>query len=171
MSLMQSRGAAAAGGAAGGVLRPASEVETVELGPNRVAFPLGPADTGGAYSLTEFAMAPPPAPGPPPHIHEDADEAVYVIEGTLEMGIDGRTLSGSAGSAMFVPRGTLHSLANPGPAPARMLVILTPAGYEGFWREMAALRAQLGGPPDPAAVTELQGKYHMVTGGPARRFD
>ena len=152
------------------VLRPAGEVEATALGPNRVAFLLGPGDTG-SFSLTEFSMAPPPAPGPPPHIHQDADEAVYVLDGTLEMGIGDRTLTGSAGSVMFVPRGTPHSLANPGPTPARMLVILSPAGFEGFWRETAALRAQLGGPPSADLVAALQRKYHMATSGAARRFE
>jgi hypothetical protein len=116
-------------------------------------------------------MAPPPAPGPPPHIHEDADEAVYVLEDELEMGQGDRKLFGSAGSVMLVPRGTLHSLANPGPLAARMLIIVSPPGYVGFWREMAELRARLGGPPDPDTVLALQRKYHLATNGAVRRFD
>jgi len=64
-----------------------------------------PKDTGGKYSLTKFSMAPRPAPGPPLHIHEDADETVYVLEGELEMGLGDQKLVGSAGSIMLVPRG------------------------------------------------------------------
>jgi quercetin dioxygenase-like cupin family protein len=153
------------------ILRPAEEVEAAELGPNRVTFPLHGAETGGTYSLTDFRMAPPPAPGPPPHIHEDADEAVYVLEGELEMGIGDRKLVGSAGAVMLVPKGTLHSLANVGSTPARILVILSPPGYEGFWREMAALRRRLGGPPDAATVLALQRTYHLATGDQIRRFE
>jgi quercetin dioxygenase-like cupin family protein len=125
----------------------------------------------GTYSLTECTMAPPPTAGPPPHIHEDADEAIYVLDGTLEMGIGQQRLTGAAGAVMLVPKGTLHSLANPGPSPVRMLVILSPPGYEGLWREMAELRAALGGPLDPETVLALQRKYYVTTGGQARRFD
>ena len=160
-----------AGQAPIGVLRAADDVEAVSLGPNRVGFPLRGDETGGTYSLTAFTMAPPPAPGPPPHIHEDADEAVYVVDGVLEMGIGDQRLTGTAGSLMLVPGGTLHSLANPGPGPVQMLIILSPPGYEGFWREMAELQARLGGPPDPETVLALQRKYHLSTGGQARRFD
>src|SRR5918912_1528660 len=95
-----------------GILRPAEDVEVAELGPNRATFPLHGAATGGTYSLTDFRMAPPPAPGPPPHVHEDADEAVYVLEGEVEMGIGDQKLVGSAGAVMLVPKGTLHSLTN-----------------------------------------------------------
>ena len=161
----------AAGRAPEGILRRAGEADQADLNPNRATFPLSGAETGGRYPLTEFTMAPPPAPGPPPHIHEDADEAIYVLEGTLQKGIGERTLTGPPGSLMLVPRGTLHSIANPGPGPARMLVILSPPGYEGFWREMSALRARLGGPPDQATVLALQQKHHLTTDGEVRRFD
>ena len=167
----ESAASASSGRAPAGILRPAGDAATADLGSNRASFLLSGDETGGKYSLTEFTMAPPPAPGPPPHIHEDADEAIYVLEGTLEMGIGERKLTGAAGSVMLVPRGMLHSLANPGPSPARMLIILSPPGYEGFWREMAELRARRGGPPDPETVLALQRKYRLTTGGAARRFD
>lgn len=154
-----------------GILRSTGDSPAVHLGPNHVVFQLSGDETGGQYSLTEFTLAAPPAPGPPPHIHEDADEAVYVFEGTLEMGIGDRVLTGSAGSVMLVPKGALHSLANSGTEPARFLVILSPPGYEGFWREMAELRTRLGGSPSPEAVLALQEKYHMGSSGQARRFE
>jgi quercetin dioxygenase-like cupin family protein len=154
-----------------GILRLAGEARAGDLGPNRAIFTLSGNETGGQYSLTEFIMAPPPAPGPPPHIHEDADEAIYVLEGTLEMAIGEQRVTGSTGSMMLVPRGNLHALANPGPGPARMLIILSPPGYEGFWREMADLRAKLGGPPDAETTLMLQREYHLSTGEAARRFE
>lgn len=154
-----------------GILRPAGAAPAGDLGPNRAVFALSGDETGGKYSLTEFTMAPPPVPGPPPHIHVDADEAIYVLEGTLEMGIGEQRVTGSAGAVMLVPKGTLHTLTNPGPGPARMLIILSPPGYEGFWREMAELRATLGGPPDAETTLTLQRKYHLTTGGQARSFE
>lgn len=157
--------------ASAGILRLVGDAPAGDLGPNRAVFSLSGDETGGKYSLTEFTMAPPPTPGPPPHIHEDADEAIYVLEGTLEMRVGEQRLTGAAGAVMLVPRGTLHALANPGPGPARMLIILSPPGYEDFWREMAELRARLGGPPDAETTLALQQKYHLATGGRARRFE
>lgn len=164
-------GKAATPGTPAGILRLAGDAPSGDLGPNRAVFSLSAEETGGRYSLTEFTMAPPPAPGPPPHIHEDADEAIYVLDGTLEMEIGDERMTGSAGAVMLVPKGTLHALANPGPGLARMLIILSPPGYEGFWREMAELRAALGGPPDAEMTLTLQRKYHLSTGGDVRRFE
>jgi mannose-6-phosphate isomerase-like protein (cupin superfamily) len=121
--------------------------------------------------LTDFTMAPPPAPGPPPHIHEDADECVYVLDGTLEMGLGAERITGSAGSLMLAPRGTRHSLVNVGPGPARFLVVLTAPGFERYWREMADLGARSSGPLDPDVVLGLQRKYRMNTGGEVRRLE
>jgi hypothetical protein len=53
----------------------------------------------------------------------------------------------------------------------RILIVLSPPGYEGFRREMAELRAELGGPPDAETVRARQRKYHLATDGQARRFD
>jgi len=74
-----------------------------------------------------------------------------------------------AGSFVCVPQGMIHTIANPGPDAAKILVILTPPGYEGFWGEMAQHMAS-GSPPDPALVSSLQQKYHLETDGQARRF-
>jgi quercetin dioxygenase-like cupin family protein len=153
------------------VVRLGDEIEVADLGPNRAAFAIAPVETGGTFSLTDFTMAPPPAPGPPPHAHEDADECVYVLEGTLRMGVGDMERTGGPGSVMLAPRGMLHSLVNVGPGPARFVVVLCPGGFEGFWREMAALRARGGGPPDPDAVLELQDRFHMTTGRVARRLE
>lgn len=158
-------------GTARAVLRVATDIHRAQLGPNHATFPLTGEDTGGVFSLTDFTMAPPPAPGPPPHIHEDADEAVYVLEGTIEMGVEDAVMTGSAGSVMLAPRGSVHSLSNGGTEAARFIVVLTPPGFEGFWREIAELQAHLGGPPDAETVVALQRKYHMTTGGEVRRFE
>jgi hypothetical protein len=51
-----------------------------------------------------------------------------------------------------------------------MLVILTPAGFEGFWAERAQLPTTAGSQVDPGALLALQEKYHMDTGGMVRQF-
>jgi mannose-6-phosphate isomerase-like protein (cupin superfamily) len=151
------------------VARTPDDAPVVTLGANRVAFVLHGSETGGRYSLTEFMLAPPPAPGPPAHLHTQEDELVYVLEGALDVEAGGVARTLPAGGIMLVPHGTFHSLRNPGPGPTRMLVVLTPPGFEGYWAESAALLAS-GSPPDPQAMLELQQRFGMQTGGQARQF-
>jgi quercetin dioxygenase-like cupin family protein len=143
---------------------------SVALGPNRVTFLIAGEETGGKLSLTEFAAAPPPAPPAPAHRHLDGDETLYILEGEFQFILDGRTIPAPAGSYLHVPKGTLHGIENIGTTTGRMLVILTPAGFEGFWAERAQLPTTAGNQVDPAALLALQEKYHMDTGGKVRQF-
>jgi quercetin dioxygenase-like cupin family protein len=152
------------------IIAAAEEGKTVSLGPNRVAFLLRAAETGGSYSLTEFTLAPPPAPGPPMHVHEAEDELTYVLEGELEFALEGRSERASAGSFFLVPKGTPHTLRNLGPGSARILVLLTPPGFEGYWDEASQLLEASEGDPDPERMRALQEKYNMDAGGRVRRF-
>ena len=137
--------------------------KTVALGPNQVTVLLSGGQTRGQYSLTEFVAAPPPAPGPPPHIHADADEMIYVLDGTWEFMLAGRTFAAPVGSCVFIPKGTQHSVANVGTTRATILIVLTPPGFEGFWVELAE-RGNLTREESLA----LQGKYHVDMGGKVR---
>lgn len=148
----------------------AGGARAVSLGPNRVTFLVGGEQAAGRYSLTEFAAAPPPAPAAPVHIHHDADEAIYVLDGEFQVTLDGQQIGVSAGAFVFVPRGIPHTIANVGAAVGKMLVLLTPPGFEGYWNEMSQLLQRSDGPPDGAVVLALQHKYHMDTAGQARQF-
>lgn len=142
------------------------------LGPNRLRFHSRGADNHGGYALVEWEMAPPPAPGPPRHRHLDADEACYVLAGTLHLESEGEPAHKlEAGDYELIPRGTWHVLSNAGPDPARFLIILNPPGFDGYWAEQAERMAQVGGPLDPEEVAALQTKYKMDAGGAVRRFE
>ena len=157
-------------GSAKDVVRQESEAKTVTLGPNQVTFVLKGSDTGGSYSLTAFDVAPPPAPGPPLHVHQDADEALYVVEGRLEVRLGEQATTLAPGGVALVPKGTRHTLANPGPGASRILIVLSPPGFEGFWEESATLLAASDGAPAAAQMLALQRKYHLETGGQVRQF-
>jgi len=147
-----------------------SEAKTVSLGPNRVAFLLRGEQTKGHYSLSEFTLAPPPAPGAPMHVHKAEDELTYVLEGEVEFMLEERSERASVGSFFLVPKGTPHTLSNAGAGAARILVVLTPPGFEGYWEEASQLLERSGGDPDPAQMRALQEKHNMDAGGQARRF-
>ena len=110
-------------------------------------------DTKGAYMLFEASVS--PQLGAPPHIHHREDEFYYVLEGELEV-LDGeRTFIASAGSYVYIPRGTLHRFKNVGEVPAKMLVFFTPAGMEGFFLEVG-VPAQEGGTAPPFGPEEIE---------------
>jgi oxalate decarboxylase/phosphoglucose isomerase-like protein (cupin superfamily) len=104
------------------------------------------------------------------HIHEAEDELTYVLEGELEFALEGRSERASAGSFFLVPKGTPHTLSNPGPGAARILVLLTPPGFEGYWEEASRLLEASVGEPDPERMRALQEKYNMDARGQVRRF-
>ena len=78
----------------------------------------------GAADFSVFESSPPPGrPGPAPHVHRSYDQAWFIIEGVVEFLLDGQRERLGAGGFVFVPRGVVHSFANPGPEEARMLVM------------------------------------------------
>lgn len=102
--------------------------------------------TGGAYGLVEAAV--PPGSGPPPHLHTREDEAFYLLDGQLEFTAGEQTVLAGAGDFVFLPRGNLHRFTNPGVLPARALILVSPGGFEGFFRD-AGTPARPGEPAPP----------------------
>jgi quercetin dioxygenase-like cupin family protein len=102
-------------------------------------------ETGGHVSVTEIVV-PPHSAGPPLHTH-DFDEAFCVLEGELIFQIDEALVAKGAGELSFAARNVAHTLANHGEAPARYLLVCTPAGFERHWARLAAEAAGLKPPP------------------------
>jgi mannose-6-phosphate isomerase-like protein (cupin superfamily) len=105
--------------------------------------------------------------GPPVHVHPTAEESYEVIEGALEVFVDGTWRTLGAGEVATVPAGTPHTLRNPTAEPVRLLNIHRPAmQFESFFREMNALiregkikRLPPGEPRSAIYVAMLFGKY------------
>jgi mannose-6-phosphate isomerase-like protein (cupin superfamily) len=89
-------------------------------------------DTHGAYTLAEVSLT---GEGPPQHIHHAEEEAVYVLDGAINVKLGEETIRAAAGSFVLVPRGTVHTYWNAGSTPARLLVIVSPPGFEQMFAE------------------------------------
>ena len=94
-----------------------------------------------------------PSTGVPLHVHEREDETWFVLEGEYTFEVGGQTFRAGPGDYVFGPRHVPHSYANWTEAVARALIMVTPAGFEGFWRESA------NSPGDAAAHKTLGEKY------------
>ena len=90
-------------------------------------------DTGGRFALLETVVA--RGGEPPGHIHTREDQAVYVLAGAVRFCVDGAWRECPAGTCVLLPRGCEHTFLVRG-ARARLLVLLAPAGLEGFYREL-----------------------------------
>jgi mannose-6-phosphate isomerase-like protein (cupin superfamily) len=89
---------------------------------------------GNSFVIAEWSDpgAPPGSEPDPPrwiaplHLHNNDDEAWYVLEGKLCVEVGAETVEASSGAAVLVPKGTPHTYWNPDPAPVRYLLIMTP---------------------------------------------
>jgi quercetin dioxygenase-like cupin family protein len=101
--------------------------------------------TANALSLVEITL-PPRWDGPPLHHHE-FDEAFYVLAGEITFQVRDELFTAGPGALAFAPGGVPHTLASLGDAPARYLLLCTPAGFEGYF---ARLEAEAAGEDPPA---------------------
>jgi quercetin dioxygenase-like cupin family protein len=123
-----------------------------------VRFMLSGDQTGGRFALVEHPIKPKSLAGPL-HTHADEDEISYILEGEVGVQIGDRVLQATPGTLVFKPRGVPHAFWNAGQTPARLLEMISPAGFEGYFEAAAALFAS--GPPDPARVAELTTRYRL----------
>jgi hypothetical protein len=117
--------------------------------------------TDGAFSLLEAAE--PPGFGPPLHIHHDAAEAFYVLEGEYFIFLGDREFSCPTGTFIFVPAGIPHGF-RVGSVASRKLNLYTPAAMVGYFDELSA--ATTSGRVDPDALSEMALRYSMEVLGP-----
>ena len=97
-------------------------------------------DTGGVVSAVESHDV--PGGGPPPHIHSREDETFQVLEGEYEFTVDGKSFVANKGTTIFAPRGMPHTYRYLGQTPGRLMCVITPAGFEGFFEAIGALTPQ-----------------------------
>jgi quercetin dioxygenase-like cupin family protein len=94
----------------------------------RIAVRVSSTDTNGAYAIVESVAA--PGCSPPMHLHRNEEEHFVVLAGTYRILIEDKVFDAQAGTSATVPRGSRHSWRNISNETGRLLVILTPGGFE-----------------------------------------
>jgi mannose-6-phosphate isomerase-like protein (cupin superfamily) len=134
------------------------EGETVNLLALGVRFMIDGDATAGAFSLVEHPL-PPRALGAPVHTHRNEDEYSYVLEGRVGVQLGDDVIEAGPGDLVFKPRGVAHSFWNAGDEPARLLELISPAGFENYFREVAPL---LPAPEQhQAELAEVLARYEL----------
>jgi mannose-6-phosphate isomerase-like protein (cupin superfamily) len=137
---------------AAAVARPGDFTESLALGHHRIL--LTAAETGGSLGIWEEIVE--PGWGPPLHVHHGEDEMFHVLEGDVRIWCGEETFHAEPGVTAVLPRGVPHRFENVGDSVARMLVAVTPGGFETFFLDAAALTDA-----SEAAIMALAGRYRL----------
>ena len=128
------------------------------LGSIGVRFMIDGEEAGERFSLVEHPMSP-HALAAPLHRHNREDEYSFVVEGRMGALLGDDVVYAEPGDLVFKPRGQWHTFWNAGDEPARILEIISPAGFERFFAELV----DLGGAANtsPETLAELCGRYEL----------
>lgn len=108
--------------------------EPLEVGGADIHILLDREASGGSFGM--FTVTQPEANGPPRHIHDDADEAFFIVDGEFEILSGENTVVVPEGEAAFAPKGAVHTFRSTKEDGGTILVIVTPGGFEGFFRQV-----------------------------------
>jgi quercetin dioxygenase-like cupin family protein len=118
---------------------------------------VGSDNSQGRLSIVDHRV--PPGFAPPPHIHRASDEAFLVLDGEFEGFCGDQKWRAGPGSLVFLPRAIPHSFTVSEAGPGRIVVVVSPGGFDQFvaaaGRPADALRLPEPIPPDPALLTQL----------------
>jgi mannose-6-phosphate isomerase-like protein (cupin superfamily) len=148
------------GASAAYVLRP-GEGRSIDLGAFRMSVKATGEQTNGMFSLLEADE--PAGFGPPMHVHRDAAEAFYVLDGEYVIFLDDREYVCPAGSFIYIPAGLPHGF-RVGAVASRKLNVYLPAAMVGYFDDLAA--AMSADAVDAAGLSEIALRYSMEVIGP-----
>jgi mannose-6-phosphate isomerase-like protein (cupin superfamily) len=149
------------------------------LGSIGVRFMIDGSESDERFSLVEHPMSP-RALAAPLHRHNREDEYTFVLEGSVGALLGDEVVVAKPGDLVYKPRGQWHTFWNAGDTTARILEIISPAGFEDFFEELDALGGAIQAPPDalaalcaryeldmqPETVTGLLERFDLVLGKP-----
>ena len=115
-------------------------------------------DAGKHFALVEHPMKP-RALAAPMHRHHREDEYSFVLEGSIGALLGDTVVIGNPGDLIVKPREQWHTFWNAGDTPARVLEIISPAGFENYFREAAAELSS--GHPDPQRLAAIRSRYAL----------
>lgn len=112
------------------------EKESFDFGGLGVNWKIDGSETGKRFSVVHHPMAP-RALAAPLHYHHNEDEYSYVLKGTLGALLGDAVVEAGPGTWVFKPREQWHTFWNAGDTPCEIIEVISPAGFENFFREVA----------------------------------
>jgi mannose-6-phosphate isomerase-like protein (cupin superfamily) len=131
--------------------------ELLTFGDVTIAIKVSAEGSGGAMSVLEEV---PPLVDTPLHVHANEDELFCPLDGEHVFVVGDQEHRVGPGGAVFAPRGIPHSQRRVVPGAGRVLIVVAPGGFEGFFRELAA--AQSAGTLGPEAYAAASERYGVT---------
>jgi mannose-6-phosphate isomerase-like protein (cupin superfamily) len=134
--------------------------DEVPIGGFGAVFKIHGHDTDGQVAIVEhpFAVGTITAP----HQHSREDEHSIVLAGRIGFRSGDDEVVLGPGGYITKPRGHMHAMWNAGDVPGRIIEVITPGGFENYFRELSELLDDVGS----AAFTALAAKYGLTYGTP-----
>ena len=140
------------------IVTPADEGLDGFLGSIGVRFLIDGSEAAERFALVEHPMSP-RALAAPLHRHTREDEYSFVLEGRMGALLGDEVVEAGPGDLVHKPRNQWHTFWNAGDEPCRILEIISPAGFERFFRELSDMGGVVG--TDPEVLLELTEKYGL----------
>ena len=147
----------------GAFIVPPGAGRLLDLGTFQAAVIATGEQTGGAFSLIRTQHEP-AGFGPPLHVHRDAAEAFFVLDGDYLMTVEDEQTRCPPGTFVFVPKGVRHTFTVVGPGAGTKLNLFAPAAMVGFFEDLAA--AEAAGTATPELLDEIATRHAMNVVGP-----
>jgi mannose-6-phosphate isomerase-like protein (cupin superfamily) len=128
--------------------------ESFDFGGLGVDWKIDASDVGDRFSVVHHPIAP-RALAAPLHYHHNEDEYSYVLEGTLGALLGDEVVTAGPGSWVFKPRGQWHTFWNADDTPCHIIEVISPGGFEDYFREVAAAWGDL------ARFAQINEKYSL----------
>jgi len=109
--------------------------------------------TGGKYALIEAFI--PAGAGPPLHHNDNEVVTFYILDGAITVTVDDQEILAQRGDFVQLPNGSVHTFRNIRQQPARMLILLTPAGLDKFFDKYGLPMENKSDPPPPATEEHI----------------
>ena len=122
--------------------------ERLQFGGIEIIIRASKTSTGGAFSIIEEIDP----VDTPLHIHQNEDELWYILEGQHVIQVGEEEFSVEPGDIVFAPRGVPHAQRRVVARTGRYLCLFSPAGFEGFFRDLAEAEGNRADMPDAYAA-------------------
>ena len=142
---------------------PPGKGKHLDLGNFNVEVLATSAQTSGEFTLLQ-TQSEPPEFGPPLHLHRDAAEAFFVLEGEYLMFIEDQRTRCPPGAFVYVPKAMPHTFKVVSEGPGKKLNLFAPAAMTEFFEELA--EAEAAGSATPELLDEIAARSQMEVLGP-----
>lgn len=138
---------------------------TIQAGPLVMRIIEDGSHTSGTHAVVEFTLS--GQFSPPPHVHRQHEEVIYVLEGEMALPVGDRTIRLGPGAAFVTPIGLPHTFSNGGSGTLRFLLTISPASHLGYFEAVAQLMQAAQGRPDPQAIMSVMRRWGLEPVRPA----